>query len=82
MKATTKFKNPDSPFTGYVKVESKNPKIKIKTIKINQGNGFKGFNWKTHKINSNKKTIKLGKNIFAKSYEEGKGWQQSYKITY
>ena len=82
MKYEKKMVDPDSPFTGYVTAKSKNPKIKIKTIKIKQGNGYKGFKWKTYKINSNKKTIKLGKNIMADFYEEGKGWKRAYIATY
>ena len=83
---TTKFANKmvnvDSPFTGYVTVKSINPQIKIKTIKILQGNGYKGFKWKTHKINTNKKTIKLGKNILANFYENGKGWKRAFIVNY
>ena len=71
MEFAKKIVNQDSPFTGYVTVKSINPKIKIKTIKILQGNGYKGFKWKTHKISSNKKTIKLGKNTLANLFENG-----------
>jgi len=83
MKAVKKFVNPDSAFVGYVTVKSKNPKIKIKSLLVKQGNGFKGFKWKTYNINSNKKTVKLGKNTRAMIHMEGvKGYILSFKVKY
>ena len=85
---TTKFNKKtfdnvhESPFNGYLVVKSKNSKIKIKSINVKQGNGLKGFKWKTHKINSNKKTIKLGKNTLAMVYQDGEWGQLAYKIKY
>lgn len=69
--------------TGYLNIKSKNSKIKIKSIKIKQGNGFKGFKWKTYKINSKKpKTIRLGKNTFANVYQDGNWGKITYIIKY
>jgi hypothetical protein len=83
MKFTKKdFSIHEDPFTGYLNVKSKNPKIKIKSIDVMQGNGYKGFKWKTHKINSNKKTITLGKNTLANLYENGVVNPLIYRIKY
>ena len=70
LKYAKKMVDMDSPFTGYLTVKSKNPKIKIKSIKTKIWQNPKLY-WKTYKINSNKKTIKLGKNTLANVYENG-----------
>lgn len=71
-------------FVGYVSVKSKNPKIKIKSIQVKQKNRNlnKSFQWKTYKVNSNKKTVKLGKNTLAMVYQDGEWGQRTYIIKY
>jgi len=73
----------DDPFTGYLTIKTISPNIKIISIEVKQGNGFKGFNWKTHNINSKTgKTINLGKNTLANVYQEGNWGQLTYIIQY
>ena len=71
LKYKKKMVDQDSPFTGYLTVKSKNPKVKINSIQVKEGNGKKGFKWKTHLINSNNKTIKLGKSTLPNLFENG-----------
>lgn len=70
------LQNNGKTYVGYVNVKAKNKNIKINTIRLKQGYNGKGFKYKTYKVNSNKKTIKLGKNIFVA------GYGSVYKIKY
>ncbi len=69
--------------TGYLTIKTRNGKIKIQSIKVKQGNGYKGFHWKTYKIkNKNKISLKLTKNNIANVYQEGNWGKTTYIIKY